>query len=51
MASVSMYAVSRKRFASAAVADAVTPTYLRATVADYHPTYSIRTSMAVPSML
>ena len=43
--------LSRERFIPAAAADAVTPTYLRATVADFHPTYSIRTSVAVPSML
>ena len=50
-ASASMNAVSRDRFTPAAAADAVTPTYLRATAADFHPKYPIITSMAVPSML
>ena len=38
-ASASMNAVSRDRFTPAAAVDAVTPTYLRATAADFHPTY------------
>ena len=46
-----MNVVSRERFTRAAAAYAVTPTHLLATAADFHPTYSIRTSMAVPSML
>ena len=43
-ASASMNAISRERFIPTAVADAVTPTYLRARVTDFHPipTYSIR---------
>ena len=50
-ASASINAVSRERFTPTAAADAVTLTYLRATAADFHPTYSRRMSMAVSSML
>lgn len=35
----------------AAAVDVGTPTYLRATVADFHRTYAIRPSVAIPSML
>ena len=47
-----MNAVSRERFVPFdADADAVSPTqYLPATAEGLHPTYSIRTSMAVPSV-
>ena len=45
-----MNAASRGLFNPAAATDAVTPMYLLATVADFYPTYSIRTSMAVPSI-
>ena len=45
-----MNAVSRERFTLAAALDAVTLTYRRATIADFYPTYSTRTSIVVPSM-
>ena len=46
-----MNAVSRERLAPRDLAaDAVTPTYRPATAADFYPTYSMRTPMAVPSM-
>ena len=38
-ASASVDAVSRERFIPAVAADAVTPTYLRATVEDFHPAH------------
>ena len=49
--SASKGAVSRERLAPLNVAaDAVTSAYLPAMAADLHPTYSVRTSMAVPSI-
>ena len=50
-ASASMNAVSRKCSIPSTAADGVTATYLVATVAKFHLTYSIRTPVAVPSML
>ena len=41
-ASASMNDVSREHFTPAAAADAVVPTYLRATVPDFHPMYSVK---------
>ena len=50
-ASASVNTASPERLAPRdPAADAVTPAYRPATAADFHPTYSIRTSMAVPSM-
>ena len=50
-ASACINAVSRERFAPLdGGTDAVTPTYMLATAGDLHPTYAMRTFMAVPSI-